>query len=762
MANDKQVGSLDVPPPTGQTFAHIKVFDDYWKDYKYFIQTGLNIAGTWKGAATLFQEYVDALDGIATEFGKIVGEISATMSGAAAEALISRGDQVIKHVQSVANTARNYPAAVGATGDDIKWYQGEFLEAYFYFQKLVEDERTKVESQIRQAAKDSKLSSEATEALVAKARKLVRDIIEENYMIPHQRRLLMALAAKYTAKDSALAPIDIRIKSLDSVDTNSGGKKNGGGNNNSGGDKDSGYNYSGYDDSGYNYGDDDTGNSDDTDSSGSGGDVPGLDGLGGSGGGLSGGGSGGDVPGLDGLGESGGGSSGSGPGVSVPSPDGLGAGADGDGVGGSGSSGGGVSPERREALEDAKEAAVDAIEALKRPTDSPERAQALEDAQKAVEDAIDSLLGGSGVPLPSSLGAGSGLGSGAGRPATSSSDPDAQTRKKALRDAQEAIDDALQELLDENEASDADPHEKQVRADALRDAQEAAEQAIRDLIEAVDGDETDGEVRADALKDVQEAIDGALDEYEESLSDSGIDAHEREVRQDALEDARAVVDEVLDELADEQSDAGLDTPEEIRGDAHSDARRALIDGFDRLIDETLDDDTLSDADKLTRVDTLNDAKKAVLGAVDELVEAEAERAQTRSELSSFLTASSGGSSQTTGSSDGSSQTTGSDRAEAAASTGPGVRLGTTVTTNSVSQSNPGPAAPMHLDAASLPANQSMPMAPPLGGMGAAGPPHRERERTDRLAGEADAWTDDDDLSSRAIGRRPTNRTGGTP
>jgi hypothetical protein len=744
VAKDNLVGSLDVPPPTGQTFAHIKNWTDLWKEYEHLVNDAGDISSEWWEAAKFFRGYVDTLDAVVRDFRKIVVGLSVRMTGAAADALFARGEQIVNHIRDVADTARKYPAAIQAVGNEIVAHNVAFVEAFHTFHKLEAAEKRRVEADIRALAQQAGLDEAQTTELVERAKRIAVQIIEENYMIPHQRRLLMILAARYTAKDSALAPIEIQVKRLDPViDNNNSGNNNGGNN------------YSGYDDSGYN-------NSGYNNRTGPGVDVPGLDGLGGSGGGLSGGGSGGDVPGLDGLGGSGGGSSGSGPGVSVPSPDGLGAGADGDGVGGSGSSGGGVSPERREALEDAKEAAVDAIEALKRPTDSPERAQALEDAQKAVEDAIDSLLGGSGVPLPSSLGAGSGLGSGAGRPATSSSDPDAQTRKKALRDAQEAIDDALQELLDENEASDADPHEKQVRADALRDAQEAAEQAIRDLIEAVDGDETDGEVRADALKDVQEAIDGALDEYEESLSDSGIDAHEREVRQDALEDARAVVDEVLDELADEQSDAGLDTPEEIRGDAHSDARRALIDGFDRLISETLDDDTLSDADKLTRVDTLNDAKKAVLGAVDELVEAEAERAQTRSELSSFLTASSGGSSQTTGSSDGSSQTTGSDRAEAAASTGPGVRLGTTVTTNSVSQSNPGPAAPMHLDAASLPANQSMPMAPPLGGMGAAGPPHRERERTDRLAGEADAWTDDDDLSSRAIGRRPTNRTGGTP
>ena len=339
-------------------------------------------------------------------------------------------------------------------------------------------------------------------------------------------------------------------------------------------------------------------------------------------------------------------------------------------------------------------------------------------ADKAIDDLLDGTEDGSGNGIPTT------------------SDPDAQQRAEALKDAREAVDDAIQDLIDENEASDADPHDKQVREDALRDAQDAADDAIGDLIKRTGGDSALDEVRQDALDDAHGAVDDALGDLNSEGS---------EVRQDALDDARTAADDVIDELKNEAPDRGLDTAQEIHADALGDAKRELSAEFGRLTNETLADTTLSDADKLARVDALNDAKNAALAAVDDAIKSDA--AQGRSELSRFLSTPTGG--QTGGQTGGTSGTGGGVS---------GVQLGTASGGGGGGgqSSDGGSGAPMKLDATSMPANHGMPMAPPMGGMGAAGQPQRERDRANWLEGDAEVWADDDEWSSRAIGRHPSS------
>ena len=797
MANNGLVGSLDVPAPKSQTFGNLHVWTQLWAQYGDLIDNAEKKAKVWWDAGQLFQAYHDALDDIDTHLRGIASELAISMSGSAVSELVSRIDEIRKHVEDHAQRTEYYLKAVDSTGHDIIVFRESLNEAVAYFHRLTEKEEDAIEKKIRDIGARAKLNSDEIEELVRKGRDAAYQMVEQNHMMPHMRALLVILATKYADKQQHLKPLNIRVSNLGHIEGsfNGSGSGSGSGGGNSG--------------SGTGTGDGlGLGSGDGTGT----GEGTGLGAGPGAGEGAgSGAGSGSGVP--DDLGASvpGFGSAGGGSGSGGLGSSGLGSGGSGSDYGSSGSgSSTGSGSERDDALEDARQAANDAIEALKSPTDSPERTEALEEAQKAIDDAINGLKGGSGDAVDAlkeardaandaidGLGSGTGYTSGSGygsgtkrlSPTSSDSDereqalqdardaindaidglidqtesgsgagggpgtgsevptvtdPDAQERVEALEDAREAVEGAIQDLIDENEASDADPHTKQVREDALRDAQDAAVDAIDDLIDTAGGDATtDDEVRADALTGAHEAVDEALDELTEDLARDGMDAHEREIRQDALDDARTAVDDVIGDLKAEKPDAGLDTPGETQADALGDAKRELTAEFDRLVSETLDDRSLSDADKLARVDALNDAKNAALRAVDEVVAARTERAETRAELANFLKASTAPSSL---------PATASTSTGATASTEPTMQLGTT-TTASLGQAGTGSADPMRLDASAMPANQGMPMAPPMGGLGAAHPSQRERDRAGWLVGEPGVWADnDDEVAGQAIGR----------
>jgi hypothetical protein len=194
------VGSLNVPPPTGQTFAHIKTWEDLWSEYEYLVNNAKDIGWRWWKAAEWFQEYVNTLDAVAANFQKIVNDLGAWMSGAAADALATRGGQIVKHIQDVADTARKYPGSVDRTGHDIVVHSFSFNEAQQYFVKFKESEIFWIGQDLKawfnhMNAPDYKKLKEQAEALAAR-------MIEENYQIPHHRRLLMILADKYVRKGS--------------------------------------------------------------------------------------------------------------------------------------------------------------------------------------------------------------------------------------------------------------------------------------------------------------------------------------------------------------------------------------------------------------------------------------------------------------------------------------------------------------------------------------------------------------------------------
>jgi hypothetical protein len=157
---------------------------------------------------------------------------------------------------------------------------------------------------------------------------------------------------------------------------------------------------------------------------------------------------------------------------------GAGAGAAGAGAGGAGAGAGGGSgnrdgrktdPARQKAMDDARKAASDAIQQLSDMThgNSPE-AQARRDALKEAQDAINNSLGGGGG------GGGAGAGGAGSGKTPSSTDP---VRQRALEDARRAAGEAINALGNQpGGGGGSDPSRQQALADANRIANDAINQ----------------------------------------------------------------------------------------------------------------------------------------------------------------------------------------------------------------------------------------------------------------------------------------------
>jgi hypothetical protein len=797
-APDGIVGSLNVTPPTGQTFGHLHVWADLYPFVQGLVEDIATTAPPWWDVAAAIKERIEDLEKIRTDFVAILKSLDAALKGSTGDAFQDRGSALVNYMKKLAATAQEFDTPSEATGHDIVVYRNQFWQAYHLYHRVTEV----VEDYIVERITSKYHGNPAPSGdLIQRARDIAYQIVEQNLMMPHQRKLLMILAAKYASKAPSLGPLDLRPPKLNEITVKSIGP----------------------------------GTEDDGDDGGSGG---------GSGRG-SGSGSASDT----GGGGTGGGSSNKStsdiPNLFTPSGSG----------GGSGSgSGTGNGSEYDNALKDAEKGALGGLNNLRKPTDSPARKQAYGDAEQAMKDAFDELGGGgtgrgggsgsgtgsgidpnnfsSGQTKPGSSGGGStggglgdlfpgGSGSGGGDGSGSSSTSDrpptttdpAAERKKALRDAdgatdkaikdllnpkgtgetpqttsdpvtaerkhaledaldakrkalddlgdrkgvdgpgtpredalgeaKDAVDKAIEDLLNENEASNSDPDIKAAREDALKDAQHEADKAIDKLLgdahEGGDGTAPGSEgrdARSTALDNVESGLDNAIDDLKDSSGGEG-----NEIRRDAIDDATNTADKVVDELRRESPDRGLDSLLEIEGDAYGDAKRELTSAFDDLINDTLADPNLNAEEKLERVEALHDVKIASMQAIDQQTlyhTAEGDEAS----LSEFL---SGNRSPSPSPNTLSSSTT-----QGATNLSP--TQGSPITSGEVT--------PMVLDGVALgaanAANQGMPMAPPMGGAGGATGQPRERDRNTWLDADPGLWDEGSSMGSwSAIGRNPS-------
>jgi hypothetical protein len=778
---EKYVGSLDDPPPLGQTFAKIQTWDQLFTFVKDIVQDNQATLDAWWDLARAIRAQVEVLDTVRGNFTRLLADLEHEFRGAAGRAVQARGAEIVAYMKTVADALRESPVPIDQTGHDIKVYAKAFWDAKNVFDKLADAEAEAFVKWMKSWYHNAKAMW--TEGHRKRAEAAARQMVEQNLHLPHQRKLLMILAAKYADKHSRLEPFSIQIEQTEYQ--YSGGFGPGPGGNGPGG-NDSGSNFIPDPESLFGQG---PGSSHSNRSGGGSGGRGAGSGPGASAGadqarraaakaandainrmmanaagaGFDPGGSG-LGPGIDtsgsGLGIGGGagglptGSAGvgsSGPGLSLRSAmPGLGSdfGSGGSGVpaalpaysplgralpdyidsllpGGSSGAGSGsaLSLPQRRALEDARRAALAEIDALRRPGDSAVRTQALDDAKRAVGDAIDDLAGTGLAGLTD--------------------------RADVLRAARAAVAQTIGDLLDDDPGpggsgplSDSAARE---RALALQQARDAADRAISGLLEQAQPATSDlgAAVRSAALEQARSAIDGALEDLAASLD--GVAAQERAIRHDALADVRQAADDIISDLLKETPKAGSLT--EIRDDALADLRRELTDAFDELIEDTTENRSLPDADKAVRVDAIADAKDAALRALEGLSTWE------QSDLSRFLTggAGSGGSAGTgAGLSSGGTSPGGATGVR----TGLGAQLGIVPASAGGGAGQPA-TAPLFspvVDPAAL-ANQGMPMAPPLGGAGMGGP-GKERQRSTWVDGDPAVWRDEDDeaVSAQAIGR----------
>jgi hypothetical protein len=803
--NEVVVGALDVPAPTGQTFGHIQLWSDLYPMVDELVEDPFGVARPWWDFGAAVTARLEDLAKIYADFEAILKDLDALLKGSSGNALQDRGIAIANHTRKLIDSAEGYPSAADTTGHDIIVYAKKFHGAVKVFHQLTELKEDWAEKELERVWYANDTDSQIPETLRQRVRDAAYQIVEQEFMIPHQRKLLIVLSEAYAGKHDILDPITTKPPALTSIevktstttpppDDEGSGGGSGGGNNS------------------------------------------------GTGGGGSGSGSG----------------SGTGSGTTGNNKHGTGGG----GTGGGSGSGSGSGSEYDDAVKDAENAALNAVEGLRKPTDSPERKQAYDDAEKAIKDAFDgrgngsgsgsgsgsgtpfSMGGGGGTPsggggktggggsgggLGSGLdnllnpggngdgsGDGSGSASGSTRPPTTSdplaerkkavqdadaaadkamkdllnpksgkslpstvSDPKQDARQDAihdaidakdkalgdllkdtngldksdldrgatLKDAQDAVNDAIDELIKDNEKSNLDPDIKEAREDGLKDAQREANKAIEDL---VDDAEKGGDGTAPGAEG-REARETALDNVEDGVANAFDDLKHNshsELRTEAIEDAKDAAEDVIKDLRKEPPDPGLGSPLEVEGDAYGDAKRELTHQFDELITDTLADKNLSDVDKLARVEALHDAKSAAMGAIDDATIAKASAQQ--SSMSEFLNGSNGGGSKTSGGSANLSST----------NTGSGNQFGMSQGAGGGGGGGNPDGSPMVLDNSSLVAangangtGQGMPMAPPMGGgAGMTGQP-RERDRNTWLDADPGLWDDDDGtVSWSAVGR----------
>ncbi|MEV7044731.1 large repetitive protein [Amycolatopsis sp. NPDC051061] len=246
----------------------------------------------------------------------------------------------------------------------------------------------------------------------------------------------------------------------------------------------------------------------------------------------------------------------------------------------------GVSPEQQQALNDAKNAAGQAIDGLTGQTDDPARQQALNDAKNAAQGAIG------GVANP----AAGGLAGTPGSPGAAPGGVDPATQQ-ALNDAKNAAGQAIDGLTGQTN----DPKRKQ----ALADAKKASQKAIDDLTNpaALPGDQLAGGPGGPG--------DGALDEAKKAAGQAIDDLAkpgDSEARQQALEDAKKAAMNAVGGVGDKPGAVGGPgaADQQERGQLQ-DAKHAAQKAIDDLIGKTDDPD---------RKHALEDAKQAMTDAVD--------------------------------------------------------------------------------------------------------------------------------------------------
>ncbi|WP_244162678.1 large repetitive protein [Amycolatopsis regifaucium] len=385
---------------------------------------------------------------------------------------------------------------------------------------------------------------------------------------------------------------------------------------------------------------------------------------------------------------------------------------------------------------EAQDAAGKAIDDLIGQTDDPERKAALEEAKDAASDAIDKLTPDLGDAMQA---AGDAIGELA-QPG------DSEARQQALEDAKKAASDAVDGVLAQE---GADPEAQAERAQLL-DAKEAAGKAIDDLI-----GQTDDPERKEALEDAKGAMSSAIDkmaapEHFQQVQDAKL-AAEKAIdglgtssddpqRREALEAAKSAANDAIDRINDSPDLTGPEHDQAL-AQAREDATKAI----DALAQP---DDTPAERQELA------DAKAAASKAID-AIGGSAGGSGGGSAMHDFLQPATSAGGDVGGGAGGSGGGTGPAPATAG---GPSAgKFDTQPLTAGAPVTTQGGPAPAGAPGGAGAGQQGMPMTPmgPMGGGmggGAGGQGEKEREPQVWVQADQGAWGENDDSQSHVLGK----------
>ncbi len=151
MATDESyVGSFDVPAPTGQTFASLRVWTDLYPYVKELVDNTVTVGNHWHDAGRDIGKAMERINAINTGLQEVINSLVGHFEGKAGERFGDVADACTA-TPSASTTTSSYPTKVGDAGHDIKVFAKEFWEAHKIFHQLTEAQEDLYEAVVRKA-----------------------------------------------------------------------------------------------------------------------------------------------------------------------------------------------------------------------------------------------------------------------------------------------------------------------------------------------------------------------------------------------------------------------------------------------------------------------------------------------------------------------------------------------------------------------------------------------------------------------------------
>ncbi len=125
-----EIGSLDIAPPTGQTFAELEVWTDVGPVVGHLIQEGSTAHTGYWNAAESYKVVHKSLGDFYDEVKKLLGEVRANFfSGESAAAFEQKVNSIVEKSRTgVQAPLANYGDAVGGVGHAIVVFRRNFWQ----------------------------------------------------------------------------------------------------------------------------------------------------------------------------------------------------------------------------------------------------------------------------------------------------------------------------------------------------------------------------------------------------------------------------------------------------------------------------------------------------------------------------------------------------------------------------------------------------------------------------------------------------------